>query len=120
MVILQTWEHNDWLQLVADIFAILLNILKPIVQPVGQWMILWIGAILQYFPDNDLTIYLLAFIILVIAGMFINIHWPGDEPLAIYEKKGERIEESVNKCPECGNAMGSAEECPYCGHIIKK
>ena len=59
--------------------------------------------------------YFLVFIVLVISGVIVNSKWPGDKPTAITEKKGPRIEDSVEKCSSCGNPTDGAKICPYCG-----
>ena len=49
----------DYIQLIADIVAAVLNFLYPIVSPMGLWMVNWMDFVLQFFPQNDLTIYII-------------------------------------------------------------
>ena len=74
------FQEFDILEFLAWLIGIVLGFLKPLVQPIGEWMIGWVEFLLQFFPYGDLTIYFLIFIILVIAGAIVNSKWPGDQP----------------------------------------
>ncbi|MFO8017938.1 MAG: hypothetical protein R6U96_04840 [Promethearchaeia archaeon] len=82
-------QINDILRIIAGIVGLILNFLKPYVIPVGEWMIIWIDAGLSYFPQDDLSLYFLICVALVIAGVAINTKFPGDEPPAEFEHKGK-------------------------------
>ena len=108
-------QVNDILRSIANVVGIILNFLKPILIPVGEWMISWIETALSFFPRNDLSIYFLICLVLIMAGVIINIKFPGDEPPVEFEHEGKTIDDSVRKCKECGNPIGDTEICPYCG-----
>jgi len=113
------FQLDDILRAIAYYVGLILNFLKPYILPVGEWMIIWVEYLLNFFPTEDLTIYFAIFIFLIVIGAIVNSKWPGDKPKAIKEKKGERIDDSVAKCSNCGNALGDSEICPYCGHVNK-
>jgi hypothetical protein len=80
------------LQLFADIIAAILNFLRPIVSPMGQFMVLWMDFVLQFFPDGLLT-YIMIAAIIVVLGIIVNTIWPGDKPPKYLDKfKGKAIE----------------------------
>lgn len=88
----------DFIQLIADIVAAILNFLNPIVSPMGMWMVNWMEYVLQFFPRNDLTIYITIAIIIVVIGLFVNITWPGNKKpgfLVKAEEKDKKIEKNV-------------------------
>ena len=70
----------DMLQILADIIGAILTFLKPIVSPIGAWMVDWIEVALQYFPTDSLTLYIGIFIFLIVAGGIVNSIWHGDKP----------------------------------------
>ncbi|MBD3254291.1 MAG: hypothetical protein GF383_04320 [Candidatus Lokiarchaeota archaeon] len=74
-------ELNPFLHFLTDVIAFIIEFLKPIIIPIGEWMVLWIGFLLAFFPDNNLTIYIIIFVVLVVSGVIINIKYPGDEIL---------------------------------------
>jgi len=88
-----------FLKVLADIVSLLLGFLRPIVQPIGEWMISWIQVVLEGFPEGmeTLPIYFMIFILLIVAGAIVNSVWPGDKPLAKTTIKSERKEDSVAK-----------------------
>lgn len=108
-------QYEDILRTIAGVVAIIINLLKPILVPIGEWMIIWIEMALQFFPQDDLTIYFVIFMSLIIVGGIINGKWPGDKPPAIMEKDTETIDESIEKCKECGNPIKDSRICAYCG-----
>jgi len=65
--------QTDLVQTIADIVAAILTFLFPIVSPLGSWMVSWMDYVLQFFPQNDLTLYITIFVILVTAGAIVNI-----------------------------------------------
>ncbi|MFX0017140.1 MAG: hypothetical protein ACFFAK_01505 [Promethearchaeota archaeon] len=92
------FQAVDFLQVLAEIIGAILNFLKPIVSPIGAWMINWIEVVLRIFPKNDLTLYIILFVIIIIIGAITNILWPGDKPPRFLEKKYKLIE--LEKEPE--------------------
>ena len=61
-------------------------------------MINWIEVVLSIFPRNDLALYIILFVIIIIIGAITNILWPGDKPPRFFEKKYKLIE--LEKEPE--------------------
>ncbi|MFX0047476.1 MAG: hypothetical protein ACFE8G_04825 [Candidatus Hermodarchaeota archaeon] len=89
----------DFIQVIADIVAAILNFLNPIVSPMGLWMVNWMEYVLQFFPRDNLTIYITIAIVIVVIGLFVNIAWPGNKKpgfLVKAEEKDEKIEKKVN------------------------
>ncbi len=123
----------DFLEILADIVGSILILLKPLVIPIGQWMVDWITTTTQFFKENlgaSLTFYIVICAILVASGIVINILWPGDRPGSIFSKGVEKIEEyedkigvsedkdivdEIKRCKDCGNPVGDSEICPLCG-----
>ena len=109
------FQEFDIFRVLAEIIAIVLGFLKPYVEPIGLWMIGWVEFLLNFFPDDNLTIYFAVFIFLIVIGVIVNSKWPGDKPSAIKERKGPTIDDSVEKCSSCGKPTEGAKICPYCG-----
>jgi len=122
--------QTDFLQVLADIIGAILLGLTPIIVPIGEWMVGWITAATQFMKDNfgtNLTIYIVICVVLIVAGVIINIIWPGDIKGTIFSKgkieeledklemTGESIEDTVRRCKDCGNPIGDAEVCSLCG-----
>lgn len=129
-MIFQTIEI--FLQTLADIIGAILLFLKPIVTPIGEFMVSWITIVIDFLKENftnDLSIFIVICVILVLSGIIVNIVWPGDIKGTIFSKgidkiedledKFEKIEEdvvdSIRRCKECGNPIGDADVCPLCG-----
>ncbi len=129
-MIFQTIEI--FLQTLADIIGAILLFLKPIVTPIGEFMVSWITIVIDFLKENftnDLSIFIVICVILVLSGIIVNIIWPGDIKGTIFSKgidkiedledKFEKIEEdvvdSIRRCKECGNPIGDADVCPLCG-----
>lgn len=123
----------DFLDILAEIVGSILLFLKPIVSPIGKWMVGWISAVTQFLKDNlsnGLTFYIVICAVLVISAIIVNIIWPGDKPGASFQKSvdkiddfetkiekidGEDITEEIRRCKDCGNPLGDQEVCPLCG-----
>ena len=84
------------IQLLADIIAFILNFLRPVVSPLGEFMVAWMEIVLQFFPTGSLVFYITFFIIIVLLGVIVNTIWPGDRPpryITKSIKKEKEIEE---------------------------
>jgi hypothetical protein len=117
------------LEIWADIFGAILVFFKPIVKPIGQFMVNWISATFEFFKENlgnNLTFFIFITVIIVVSGVIINIIWPGDRPGSIFSKEVEKteekidisedkIEETIKRCRDCGNPIGDSKVCPLCG-----
>ena len=109
------YQEFEIMRFLAWLIGVALGFLRPFVEPVGIWMVGWVEYLLQFFPSDDLTIYFVIFIVLIVLGVIVNSQWPGDKPQAITERKGPTIEDSVEKCSSCGKPTEGAKICPYCG-----
>lgn len=127
------FETMDFLEVLANIVGSILLFLKPLVVPIGQWMVDWITVATQFFKDNlgtSLTFYIVIFVSIVVLGIVVNIVWPGDRPGSIFSKGVGKIEEyedkidvsededivdEIKRCKDCGNPVGDSEICPLCG-----
>ena len=86
----------DFVQIIADIVAAILNFLNPIVSPMGSFMVYWMEYVLQFFPQNDLILYISIAIVIVVLGLIVNILWPGDKKPG-FLVKAEEIDEKIEK-----------------------
>ncbi|MFW9820893.1 MAG: hypothetical protein ACFFE5_14895 [Candidatus Thorarchaeota archaeon] len=125
------FQGADFFQVIADLIGAVLTFLMPIVAPIGQFMVDWITVVMGFLQQNlgsDLTLFIIIFVVLIIAGMIINIIWPGDRPGSIFSKEkvedfedklelreGKDIIDEVRRCKDCGNPIGDAEMCSLCG-----
>ncbi|MFW9880591.1 MAG: hypothetical protein ACFFG0_46575 [Candidatus Thorarchaeota archaeon] len=127
------FQTMDFLEVLAEIIGMILIFLKPLVTPIGQWMVDWITATTQFFKDNlgsSLIFYIVISSIIVLSAMVVNIIWPGDRPGSIFLKgvgtiedyedkfhvsKDEDIVDEIKRCKDCGNPVGDSEICPLCG-----
>jgi len=127
------FQVMDFLEIIAEIVGSILLFLKPIVSPIGAFLVDVTTAAAQFFKDNlgtSLTFYIVICVILVVSGIIVNIIWPGDRPGSIFSKGVGKIEEfddkiegsddedfvdEVKRCKDCGNPVGDSEICPLCG-----
>jgi hypothetical protein len=123
----------DFLDILAEIFGSILLFLKPIMSPIGAFLVDLTTAATQFFKDNlgaSLTFYIVICAILVVSGIVVNIIWPGDRPGSIFSKgvgkidefddkievfEDEDIVDEIKRCKDCGNPVGDSEICPLCG-----
>jgi len=82
-------ERVEWLQVLAAIIGFILEIFKPIVVPIGQWLVVWVDFLMYFFPSETLWFYIIIFFILIVGGIIINIKWPGEQYVSIFDKKEE-------------------------------
>ena len=119
-----------FLEAIADIISAILIFFKPILSSIGSWMVSWITTTIDFLQQNlgnNLTIFIIICVIIVISGITINIIWPGDRPGSLFSKGIEKIEEldvkgeegdfidEIRRCKDCGNPIGDAEVCSLCG-----
>jgi len=125
------FQNIGFLQVLADIIGAILIFLKPIVEPIGTFMQSWITVTIGFFHQNlgeDLTLFIISCVVLIVSGMIVNIIWPGDRRGSIFSKEkiedledkftfGEEkdIIDEIKRCKDCGNPIGDAEVCPLCG-----
>jgi len=123
----------DFLEVLAEIVGSILLFLKPIVSPIGAFLVDLTSTATQFFKDNlgsSLTFYIVICTILVVSAILVNIIWPGDRPGSIFSKGVGKIEEfddkiegsededivdEIKRCKDCGNPVGDSEICPLCG-----
>ncbi len=86
----------DFIQVIADIVAAILNFLRLFVNPLGEFMVSWMEFVLQFFPQNGLTVYIIIAIVIVIVGFVVNIIWPGDKKPG-FLAKAEEVDEKIEK-----------------------
>ncbi|MFX1313892.1 MAG: hypothetical protein ACFFHD_14980 [Promethearchaeota archaeon] len=129
-------EYMEIIQILANIFGAILVFIRPIVIPIGEWMVGWITAFTEFLQQNfgtNLTLYIIIGIVLVASAIIVNVIWPGDRPGTIFSKDLQRIEkfeeefeeseeseekeliDDVRRCKECGNPIGDQDICPLCG-----
>jgi methyl-accepting chemotaxis protein len=89
-------QSVDFIQVIADIVAAILNTLNLFVRPLGLFMISWMEYVLQFFPRNNLTVYIIIAIVIVILGLIVNIIWPGNKKPG-FLVKAEEVEEKIEK-----------------------
>lgn len=87
----------DFIQVIADIVAAILNFLNPIVSPMGLFMVTWMDYVLPYFPRGNLMPYIVIAIVIVVIGLFVNITWPGDKEPGFHAKAKEIDEKGEKK-----------------------
>ncbi len=126
------FQYIESLQTIADIIGAIILFLRPIVVPIGEYMVFIIQAVMellnQYLGSSDFTFYITVFVVLIVSAVIINIIWPGDRSGSIFSKGPEKIEEEkiepseeediidqIKRCKDCGNPIGDSEICPLCG-----
>ncbi|UCC19270.1 MAG: hypothetical protein JSV62_14385 [Promethearchaeota archaeon] len=123
----------EFYQVLADIIGAILIFLKPLIEPIGVFMVNWITVTIGFLQQNlgsNLTLFIVICVILIILGMIVNIIWPGDRPGTIFSKGIEKFEDledkielsgkkdildEVRRCKDCGNPIGDADVCSLCG-----
>ncbi len=90
----------DFLQAFAEIIGVILTFLKPVVSPIGAWMVEWIDVVLGVFPENSLAMYVIIFITLIVIGAIVNSLWTGDTPPKFLANKGKYATISDEKLNE--------------------
>ncbi|MFX1392674.1 MAG: hypothetical protein ACFFAH_03785 [Promethearchaeota archaeon] len=85
-------ERYEWLQVLANIIAFILDIFRPLVTPIGEWMVSWIDFSMNYFPADALLIYIIIFVALVVCGIIINCKWPGEKYISVVDTNKEEDE----------------------------
>jgi hypothetical protein len=94
------FQYVDFWQVIADVIGTIIEVLKPVISPIGAWMVDWIEVALRFFPADSLTVYIALFIVLIVAGALVNALWPGDSPpqfLVRKEKLGDVSEKKIEK-----------------------
>ena len=86
----------DYIKIIADIVAAILNFLNPIVSPMGSFMVNWMENVLQFFPQDNLTVYISIAIVIVVLGSIVNIAWPGNKKPGFLVKV-EEVDEKIEK-----------------------
>jgi len=127
------YQTIEALQTLANIIGSILLFLKPIISPIGEWMVGWITVGMEFLRDNfstDYFFYIIICVILVVSGIIVNIIWPGDRKGSIFSKSIDKIEvledkgevsgekdiiDEIKRCKDCGNPIGDSEICPLCG-----
>ena len=127
------YQTIEALQILANIIGSILLFLRPIITPIGEWMVGWITVGMEFLRDNystDYTFYIIICVILVVFGIIVNIIWPGDRKGSIFSKSIDKIEvledkgevsgekdiiDEIKRCKDCGNPIGDSEICPLCG-----
>lgn len=89
----------DILQSLADIIGAIVTFLKPIVAPIGSFMVSWINFVLSFFPTESWLIYIIIFVVLIVSGIIVNSYWPGDKPLE-EETEGKLKEPEIEEDEE--------------------
>ena len=127
------YQTIEALQILADIIGSILLFLRPIITPIGEWMVDYVTAAMDFLRDNfstDYFFYIIICVILVVSGIIVNIIWPGDRKGSIFSKSIDKIEaledkgevsgekdiiDEIKRCKDCGNPIGDSEICPLCG-----
>jgi hypothetical protein len=62
----------------------------------GMFMVNWMDYVLQFFPQNNLTLYIAIFAVIVTTGAIVNIAWPGNKRPG-FLKKVDEVEEKIER-----------------------
>ena len=93
------FQGVDFIQTIADIVAAILNFLRLFINPMGEFMVNWMEFVLQFFPQDNLTVYIIIAIVIVVIGLIVNIAWPGEKKPG-FLVKAEEIDEKIEKKPK--------------------
>jgi hypothetical protein len=83
--------QTDIIRTISEIVGAIVTFLKPFIVPIGEWMVSWVGYLLEFFPTgwDSIPIYFLIFIVMVISAIIVNSKWPGDKPPKGAKKEDE-------------------------------
>lgn len=84
-MLIQDAAPFDILEFIAIIIGYIIEFVRPFISPIGDIMILWVNILLPFFPDSNLTIYIVIYVVLVVAALLVNIKWHGE-----YEEDEEK------------------------------
>jgi len=83
------YVRNDLTQMITDIIGYIFNLFSPILFLIGEFIILVINFLFNFFPDNFLWLYIIISIGLVVAGLIVNMKWPGIEYTSVFQRTRE-------------------------------
>ncbi len=88
---------QEFLQGLADIIGAIIGFLKPIVTPIGEFMVKWIDYVLVVFPRENYVAYIVICILFIVTGIFVNCYWPGDKKPKYLKEKGIEFKTPENE-----------------------
>lgn len=83
-------ETIQALQVLAEIIGYILIVLQPIVMPIGEVMVFAVNFLLDYFPPDVLILYIIIFVVFVVAGIIVNTSPIGDKLKNKFNKFDEK------------------------------
>ncbi|MBY9006842.1 MAG: hypothetical protein KGD63_08795 [Candidatus Lokiarchaeota archaeon] len=89
--------YQDFLQGLADIIGAIIGFLKPIVTPIGEFMVTWIEYVLVIFPRENFIVYIVICVILIATAVFVNCYWPGNKRPKHLKDKGMEFTTTENE-----------------------